>query len=104
MPLLWLLIRELQDVTISLLSRVRQFTPLQGGPAFYFPLFSQVPRRGIIRSSSEKIATRPAVNTPHGRCAGSRCLVGYCAVLAGAALESAVLPLRRRGFNSHRPL
>ena len=68
------------------------------------PLFSGVRGRGVLRSSSEKIAAWQAVNTPHGRCAGSRYLAGYCAVLADAALESAVLPVRRRGFNSHRPL
>src|SRR5215211_7099353 len=36
------LIGVLQRVTISLLSRVRLFTPLQGGPAFFMPLFTGV--------------------------------------------------------------
>jgi hypothetical protein len=36
--------------------------------------------------------------------AGSRRLVKYRAVLADAALESAVLSVWRRGFNSRRPL
>ena len=39
------LIRVLQSVTISLLSRVRPFPPLQGSPAFFMPLFTEV--RGI---------------------------------------------------------
>ena len=34
------LIGVLQSVTISLLSRVRLFTPLQGGPAFFLPFFT----------------------------------------------------------------
>jgi hypothetical protein len=45
------LFRVLQGVTISLLGRVRQFTPLQGGPAFFLPLFTQPRRRGILRPS-----------------------------------------------------
>jgi hypothetical protein len=40
------LIRVLQSVTILLLSRVRQFTPLQGSPAFFLPLFIRV--RGSV--------------------------------------------------------
>jgi hypothetical protein len=41
---------------------------------------------------------------PPGRCAGSRCLVRYGVVVTDADLESAVLPVRRRGFKSRRPL
>jgi uncharacterized protein YecA (UPF0149 family) len=40
----------LQHVTIWSLSRVRQFTPLQGGPAFFMPLFTGVRGREILRS------------------------------------------------------
>jgi hypothetical protein len=43
-------------------------------------------------------------NMPPGRCAGSRRLIRYRVVLVDAALESAVLPVRRRGFKSRRPL
>jgi hypothetical protein len=56
------LIGVLQRVTISLLSRVRLFTPLQGGPAFLLPYspecvegeFSEVglPLYGVLGSSA----------------------------------------------------
>src|SRR5918998_2163329 len=45
------LISMLQDGTVSLLSRVRHFTPLQGDPAFFLPLFTGVRGRGILRTS-----------------------------------------------------
>src|SRR5215211_3665846 len=37
----------------------------------------------VLRGSSYKVATSPAINMPHGRCGGGRCLVGYRAVLCG---------------------
>jgi hypothetical protein len=54
--------RVLQHVTILLLSRVRQFTPLQGGPAFFVALFPRVCGRVILRSSAKR-SSRKLVRT-----------------------------------------
>jgi hypothetical protein len=55
------LIRVLQDVTILLLGRVRQFSPLQGGPAFFLPLSTQVPGSRDFSEVQLRDVERPSV-------------------------------------------
>jgi hypothetical protein len=41
-------VTECYDLVVG---RVRPFPPLQGSPAFFLPLFTDLPRRGILRTS-----------------------------------------------------
>src|SRR5918997_3633325 len=62
------LLSVLQDATISLLSRVRQFTPLLGGPAFFLPLFTQVRGRGVLRTSPVRNSRKFGHKKGRGKC------------------------------------
>src|SRR5215207_4657461 len=63
------LVRVLQSVTMSLLSRACQFTPSKAArPSSYFiPLFTQVPRRSVLRRLLVRCSRKQqlCLATPH---------------------------------------